>query len=260
MTVFLSKIIGTLVHPLNLAIYLLMFAGILALLRFRRTATVSIVFALAWLTFWSTPFTAEPIYSRWEQQHPPTLPETTPKADWIVILGGGMRGAYRPLRLQADLADASDRVRAGAQLFHAGVAPNVLVTGGSLPWHALGASESEAMQEFLLDLGVPKTAITLEDRSQTTFENAQLSGPILKSHQANRAILVTSAFHMTRSLAVFEKIVPHVQWIPYSTDIKVVPRQRSLIQFLPDTQTLIQSQQYLRERVGHWVYKKRGWI
>lgn len=190
---------------------------------------------------------------------PSHLAGTGASADWIVVLGGGLRGAYRPLRPMADLGDSADRVRASAQLFNAGKSKRILVTGGALPWNALGEAESLGMTQFLIELGVPSAGIWLESESQTTYENALKSAPILTAEPAQTALLVTSAFHMHRSLAVFEKQIPEIQWIPYATDIKVVPRQNSLLRFLPDIYVLTQSQQFLREQVGLWVYKKRNW-
>ena len=87
-----------------------------------------------------------------------------------------------------------------------------------------------------------------------------LSKPLLTELEAQSALLVTSAFHMQRSLAVFENAMPEIKWIPYGTDIQTVQRAPSVIEWLPAVATLRQSQAYLRERVGIWVYGWRDYL
>lgn len=258
MSVLLSKIISTLVHPLNFALYGLLAALVLRAVGWRRLAMTAALVSGLWLWFWSTPFSAEPIIGEWEQRHAPRDIATLPAADWVLVLGGGLMGSAPPVRLRSELGGAADRVWLGAELIKAGVAPRALVTGGTLPWNAQTASESDAMLEFMRALGVPADAVVLESESRTTRENATFSAPLLAG--AARVIVVTSAFHMERSLRTLKKVMPDIEWIGASTDIKVVPRADSLLRFLPDSETLQDAQRYLRERVGIAVYIYRDWI
>ncbi len=260
MSVLLSKILSTAIHPLNFTLYLLIAAGLARWMGLRKLSGLASVFAIAWLWFWSAPYTAEPILSQWEQRHPPTLTELAPTADLIYVLGGGVSGASIPSRPEPELGGASDRVWAGARLYQAGKAPMVMVSGGTMAWRGITRSEAEGMSLFLSDLGVPVADQILESASQTTYENAIQSRPLIEALGATRVLLVTSAFHMQRSLAVHQAAMPNIEWIPFSTDIKVVPRQASLMQWLPAIDVLESSQQYLRERVGIWVYAMRGWL
>lgn len=258
MSVLVSKVVSTLIHPLNLALYGWLFALLLLALGWRRLAWLGAGVATLWLAFWSTPYLAEPILTDWEQRHAPTLAEFAPTADAIVVLGGGVRGAAPPIRPYPDLGDASDRVWTGARLWHAKKAPKLIVTGGRLPWTGKTRDEASGMLDFLSELGVPKDAVLLESDSQTTFENALKTAPMMEQLQAKSAILVTSAFHMERSLRTYQKAMPEVNWIPFATDVQIVPRQPSPIQYLPNAHTLLSSQQYLREQVGIWVYQYQG--
>ena len=260
MTVLLSKILSSVIHPLNFAIYGLIFAGLLRLVRFRKLASVAGVVSVAWLTFWSTPIFVERTLMAWEQQYAPTLPELAADADIIVVLGGGLQGASKPERPTPDLGEAADRMWAGAKLYNAGKAPKVLLTGGSQPWNGLTTSEADGMADLMISFGVAKGDLILEDQSQNTYENAVLSEPFLTKLEVQSALLVTSAFHMQRSIAVFEKAMPGIQWIPYGTDIQTVQRAPSVIEWLPAVGTLRQSQAYLRERVGIWVYGWRDYL
>lgn len=260
MSVFLSKVLSTLVHPLNLALYGLAFALLLRLIGFKRLALVGAVICFAWLYAFSTPFVAEKVFSPWEQQYENLPAEAHSQSDLIVVLGGGMRSEFAGLRAMPDLGDSADRVWHGAELLKAKKAPKILLTGGRLPWHSLGGTEADAMRTFLSALGVNATQVMIEGASQTTYENARLSQPIISKMGVRRAHLVTSGFHMNRSIRVFEKAMPDVEWIPAPTDIRITPRQNSVLRFLPEIDALTLSQMYLRERVGIWVYARRNWL
>ena len=260
MSVLLSKILSSAIHPLNFALYLLIASALVRRIGFRRIAWLSATAACAWLWFWSTPYFAEPILMRWEQRYPTIETSRAEQADLILVLGGGIKGTAPGIRAEADLGDAADRVWAGARLYREGKAPKILVSGGTQPWLGQTTSEADGMSRFLTDLGVPADKVVLESDSQTTYENAVRSAPIIRMMGAQRVLLVTSAFHMQRSLATHQTLMPQIEWIPFSTDVKVVPRQASLLQWLPSVDVLESSQQYLRERVGIWVYRYRGWL
>ena len=68
-----------------------------------------------------------------------------------------------------------------------------------------------------------------------------LSKPFLTELEAKSALLVTSAFHMQRSLAVFEKAMPEIKWIPYGTDIQTVQRAPSVIEWLPAVERFVKA-------------------
>jgi len=76
-----------------------------------------------------------------------------------------------------ELFDSSDRVWHAARLFHRGLAPRIIVSGGSF-LVATGQApptqtEALAMRQFLVALGVPESAIVMEGKSLNTIENMQ---------------------------------------------------------------------------------------
>ena len=109
--------------------------------------------------------------------------------DTIVVLGGGM-DADGTLHQSTVI-----RVEKGVSLFAQGIAPHIHFTGGV----AAGGTMSAGAQMAILaqSLGVPTTAITHEDLSQSTLQNALFS----REHLSNskRIILVTEGFHLARS-------------------------------------------------------------
>jgi uncharacterized SAM-binding protein YcdF (DUF218 family) len=78
------------------------------------------------------------------------------------------------------------------------VAPVILVTGGK-PEH--GLSEAEVIARCLVELGVPRERLILEQASRSTWENALYSAPMLRGYP--RVLLVTQGFHARRARRVF---------------------------------------------------------
>lgn len=117
--------------------------------------------------------------------------------DAIVVLGGAIAPAAPPLIMEPDLTEAADRIWQAARFYHAGVAPMIIVSGGSLnnQQGGLATSEAEAMRRFLLDLGVPDKAIVSEGKSLNTIENI---GNVRALIKGGRVIIITSAFHVPR--------------------------------------------------------------
>jgi uncharacterized SAM-binding protein YcdF (DUF218 family) len=101
-------------------------------------------------------------------------------------------------------------------LYKAGKAPLVIVSSGAFPRHKKGLPEALAMQQLLSEWGVPQAAIVNETDSQNTFDNAVFTSRILDQRGLKTILLVTSALHMRRALAVFLSL--GINAIPVATD------------------------------------------
>ena len=120
--------------------------------------------------------------------------------DAIVVLGGGIAPAAPPERDFPSLSDGSDRIWYAARLYKQGVAPRIIVSGGGfLAEHGPAATEAEAMRVFLIDLGVPDSAIVNEGKSVNTIENIR---NVREMVQDKPVALVTSGYHMPRALRI----------------------------------------------------------
>jgi uncharacterized SAM-binding protein YcdF (DUF218 family) len=96
------------------------------------------------------------------------------------------------------------RVRRAADLFFQGYAKHLVLTGGvgSYP-----PAESIAASEYAEKLGVPRTAIRVETRSQNTIENARYARDVIGS---KRVLVVTDAYHVLRCRLIFGRYFPEV--------------------------------------------------
>ena len=158
------------------------------------------VLATVWLYFCATEFGASQLLEPLEAAYPAFADEELAKADAIVVLGGGVSGETR-YGLGGDLNQAADRLWRGAELYLAGKAPVMVLSGGAVL--AGGPPEAALMAQKLRGLGLPDTAWIEESRSRTTRENAQYSRAVLADKGVHHILLVTSASHMRRAAAVF---------------------------------------------------------
>jgi uncharacterized SAM-binding protein YcdF (DUF218 family) len=249
----ISKLLTLLIYPLTLCLMLVPI-GLLIRRRWPRLAGVCWVSGLGWLLLWSLPVPSYLLSASLEQRNAPVAPTDLPVVEAIVVLGGGVQED----RYGVNLKDPADRVWFGAKLFHAGRAPLVILTGGNS--EELGSlwPEAPAMAAFIKDLGVPQDSILLESASRTTRENAVNTQRLLNERGIKRILLVTSAQHMPRALATFRKL--GIDVTPAPTDFDASPPTGSLLlRWLPSTEELGRSSRALKEVIGLWVYRLRGW-
>jgi uncharacterized SAM-binding protein YcdF (DUF218 family) len=263
MFLFLSKLIPLLFYPLGATCFLLFVALGLWWINSKWTP-VTVGAALMILLLSSNAWTTNWLAQSLEWQN---IPKTAlPTADAIVILGGATRSQAYP-RPDVDLADSGDRVWYGATLYRAGKAPKIIVSGGRIAWKGSGTPEAEDLTKLLVAMGVPPLDIIPESNSFNTRDNAVNVQKILKERDFKRILLVTSAMHMPRSMAIFKKI--GIDAIAAPTDYRISQleldepnsqTEASILSFLPSEDCLSLTTQAIREYIGIFVYKLRGWL
>jgi uncharacterized SAM-binding protein YcdF (DUF218 family) len=244
----LSELVVFLISPLGVAI-LLLCLGLWGLFTDRKLfARFLISFTLIWLYFWSLPITNHWFSEQIMAAYPYSPAERLPKAQAIVVLGGGVKPANTTYP-QPDMNASADRVWFASQLFQAKKAPMILLVGGLTPEGSL-YTEAEAMRRLLLDLGVPEKAIVLEKSSLNTRQNAILSYTLLHQRDINHILLVTSAMHMQRAEIEFKR--QGFEVTPAATDYDIEPIL-GLKPYLPNASALHRNTQALKELVGQLV-------
>lgn len=246
-----EKILTALVLPPGGLLLLAAFALLLAWRGWRSGPWLGGAALLAlWLL--ATPAVSDLLRFSLERRFPPQDPALMPTADAIVVLGGGLSPPNRR-NPSPDLGRAADRYWHAFRLWRAGRAPEILISGGALPWTDASASEAEAAVDLLVDFGMPARRVLLEPGSLNTRQNADLSAEILRGRGATRILLVTSALHMRRALAHFERTGLEV--IPAATDHEVADQPPGLLRWLPDSEALDGSRRALKEYLGHALGK-----
>lgn len=248
-----SKLVQPLLWPMNIAM-LLLAASLVALCWDRKRLAFRLTFgATAILFFCSLPVTARWLLGSLESIYPIVPVGESAKADAIVVLGTTVWARQSP-RVEIEEAGGS-RLIPGARLFRAGKAPHIVVSSGVRYATRPGEwrTESEDMRDFLLMESVPAAAIVEENHSRNTDENARYTADIFRERGWKTAIVVTSAFHMRRSMAMFRKYgIAVTQAFP--TEPKIAGERR-LSDWMPDLMSLQSTTLAIRERVGYWVYR-----
>jgi uncharacterized SAM-binding protein YcdF (DUF218 family) len=201
MTIFvlLKYLTLLLLPPASLFIGLLI-ALALKVLKFRRLALLVAVLSLAEILVLSFPPVSDGMLGALEDRAR-AAERVSPRCCYkaIVLLGGGIQPAVPPYLPFPSLNPSADRIWLAARLYHEGVAPIIVVSGGNFlaAQGAPATTEAEAMRVFLVALGVPSDAIVSEGRSLNTIENMRFVRAIVHD---DRVALVTSAYHMPRAL------------------------------------------------------------
>jgi len=120
-------------------------------------------------------------------------------ADLIIVLGNAIHDSQTR-------HDAELRASHAADLFHRGLAPHIICTGGYT--HRQKQSEASFLAERLMQNGVPQTAITLEESSSTTVGNARHCRAIVEARNAQSIVVVTSLYHVPRAELIFRAVYP----------------------------------------------------
>lgn len=249
----LSKILNFLVFPLSLGLLLLLAS---ALLRRRSRA--------AWALFWggfgvlylcSIQPVANALLAPLEG---PFRGQPEPRqAGAIVVLGGLSElgsDAYGPL----DFNENADRFFAALTLARRIPGSMLVFSGGSGALFDQVHSEAPSLARAAEALGFPPDRILTEPHSRNTHENAVFTARLLADGKLQPVVLVTSAFHMHRSLGCFRAAGLTV--IPYAVDFRGRSGLGGPLFFVPDYVHLVNSTMAIKEYIGLAIYRLRGYV
>jgi len=258
----LYKLVKYGIYPLIwLSLFLVALAFLVAFpispqrLRWIRYLAVSSLFIVY---IFGSPVSSRLMLGLIEQRAPLFDPATTKRFDAIVVLGGGVAGKGT-LRPSNELSPSSlERTICGADLFAHGFAPRIIFAGGDASIFGEGPKEGAEMKRLALRLGVPEAAITVEDRSRTTYENAVETKRIMGN---GSILMVTSALHIPRALGLFHK--QGLDTVPYPCGYYVQDRLEDEIvsdpfDLLPEVEALQKTTLAINETAGTLVYRAIG--
>ena len=269
MSVAINHAISALINPLAIALVAL-FLGIIFCRR--MVGKLLLILAFGVLVTFSLPV-VEARMGLWLEGDYPARNEAVleGKYDAIVVLGGGMysdkiidesdlemvewrkrvekEGGLMP---HPDMNAGADRVWAGARLYHAGVAPKIIITGVGCQYSTI---------PLLKDLGVPEAAIVPLIGPGNTEEEAKAVAEVLKAAEGTRprVVLVTSAWHMRRAALLFRQGADYFDFTPIAADHMAStfygPMHRfELKDLVPSTTALDHNNTYFKELFAYCCY------
>lgn len=198
----LSKAVGFFAVPSNVIASLAVLGLVLIVFRRPTGAIVAAVASVALVAAALTPL-GNMLLTPLEQRFP-AMRFPDDGIDGIIVLGGSYDSqstAYlstilleedtEPMAVMADLARRYPRAR-------------IIFSGGTDP-SSPGPSEAAFAKQYFVSFGIAADRISIEGRSLTTAENARFTANLIHPSPQSRWLLVTSAYHMPRSMGTFRR-------------------------------------------------------
>jgi uncharacterized SAM-binding protein YcdF (DUF218 family) len=203
--------------------------------------------------FFSNSFIYNKISNKWNISHE----LTTNKFDYGILLGGMI--SLNSTENNIEFLKNNDRLLNTIDLYNKGVINNILITGASGSMKS-EMKESLILKKFLKETGIPSRKIIIEQKSKNTNENAVYSEQKLTEIHPNKNInclIITSGYHMRRSLACFKKTNLNVE--PFSKKLEVSHFDLEQL-ILPQSNILFNWKVLLHEIVGYFTYLAVGYV
>jgi uncharacterized SAM-binding protein YcdF (DUF218 family) len=241
----IKKIIGFLAYPVGTSMLMSTLGLVIWARKPKSKAGVAlIVGGLAWLLVMGNPTVSVYLLEALENRagdyaEPAHLIQKGVK--YIVVLGGDTR-AGDVSNVDRAATTSLLRVMEAVRLWKQAPGTVIVCSGGSVQAGVIPTAQ--AMAAVAEDMGVPKTAIVLEDKSWDTDEEAKLLAPTLGKKPF---ALVTSAHHMLRSDMIFRRMGLNPIPAPCDFEARKGPRP---VRLIPAAAGLMQTQKVIHEYLG----------
>jgi uncharacterized SAM-binding protein YcdF (DUF218 family) len=202
---YASKILWFFATPSNLLIVLIVMGALLATTRrFRRAgASLALIVGLGTIVAGLSPISSYlmlPLENRF-----PAFRDDGRPVTGIILLGGSVEAEKSLSRHMLIANEAAERVLGTIALAHLYPRARILISSGSGSLLQNAPAEAPVIADYFKAIGIDPARVMIEDRSRTTFENAVFSRALADPKPGERWLLVTSAWHMPRSVGVFRK-------------------------------------------------------
>jgi uncharacterized SAM-binding protein YcdF (DUF218 family) len=252
---FLSKTLSYLLKPLVIICFGLVLSVWVKNPRWKKRL---LMIATVMLLFFSNEFILNEAMRAWEVKVTP-FQELHQKYEFAVLLCGVAKSEVGP-KDRIYIGSAADRINHTLQLYKLGFVKKILISGGSGRLIDTGDREAAELSSLLQLMGVPASDILIENNSRNTHESAVEVRNILQPITTpSQCLLVTSANHMRRSAACFEKVGwPMDQ---FSTDFLSHYRKFTFdVLFIPKMEAFTSWHVLLKEWVGYAAYWVAGYV
>ncbi|MCA1959175.1 MAG: YdcF family protein [Desulfomonile sp.] len=240
----LKKIIVLFLFPVPVVLFLALAA--LVFWRRRSPAFLLVFTSLAWLAVTAFPLTGLRLIAGLEDEAGPYADPaalSTKGVRYVVVLSGDFHEGE--ISSVDRLGCSVVRLIEGIRLWKGVPGSKLVLTGGMIPGLSEDVSIAKALADVSLQFGVPREALVLEDASWTTEDQAKLVAPIVGKEPF---ALVTSAYHMPRSLMLFR--YQGVSPIPAPADFKAKKIKLNYSTLIPQARGLEMTQIAQKERLA----------
>jgi uncharacterized SAM-binding protein YcdF (DUF218 family) len=241
--------------PLVVVCLLLLASVILTNLKWKK---ICFRIGLALLILFSNEFIANELMKIWEIPATP-FNEVKKPYDWGIVLTGVTKAEMVP-NDRVYFKQGADRVVHTVWLYKLGLIKKVLVSGGSSRLLEIDMREADEVKRAMLVMGVPESDILIENQSRNTHESAEAVVQMMQDTvSASQCVLITSAFHLRRSLACFKKEGWELD--AFSTDFLTHKRKYTLdVILVPKLESWNIWNHLVKETLGYISYWIVGYI
>jgi uncharacterized SAM-binding protein YcdF (DUF218 family) len=208
----LSKLIWIFAQPLSLAFFSAVLAALFSFAGWQRLGgSAAMVSALVlFVTLYTT--AGSMALQALEARYP--KPGADPDGlSCMIVLGGVFESEVTAARGGFELNQSADRFVEAARLALKYPQARILVSGGDGSFSGTYEGEAEASERFFSAFNIAADRLIKENTSRTTYENTMNTRELLQSMGLQDCTLITSAFHMPRSIALFRKAgIPVTPW------------------------------------------------
>jgi uncharacterized SAM-binding protein YcdF (DUF218 family) len=201
----LAKVLGFFALPSNVFVALGLIGILLQATRFARVGLKLAGACLVLLALFGWTPLGNMLILPLEQRFPAWNEGAGHPPDGIVVLGGVFDTPVSQARGEIALTDAAERVTVVAELARAYPNARIVFSGGSGRLLLQEAPESDLAVRMFATLGIPASRVAVDERARDTLENAVFSKTIAAPKPGERWLLVTSAYHMPRSIGAFRR-------------------------------------------------------
>jgi len=217
----------------------------------RRLVAAATAIILLFSLFPVSSFLLIPLENRFPIAEP--LPENI---DGVIVLGGAESPIITQSREQANLVDSAERLTTFVSLARRFPDAKLVYAGGQ---GAIGAQEYKSAYTarlFFEQMGLDPDRVMFDSQSRNTLENAQNALQLAEPQKGEKWVLITSAWHLPRSVGIFRKLGWQV--IPYPVDFKTTGKFELNLRIPPGLSTTLAVSNVMYEWIGLVYYSLMG--
>jgi uncharacterized SAM-binding protein YcdF (DUF218 family) len=172
------------------------------------------------------------------------------------VLLTGMTNTLKEPKDRVYFNQNADRLLQSVMLFEQGIIDTLYISGGGATALRKDLQESRVLLSYLESINFPVNRVVMEDQSRNTVESARFANDFISKQ--NKVLLITSASHMPRAKACFEKEGFTIQ--AYPTVFLTNDEMISPSMFLPSADALLKWNILFKEWMGYSAYWAAGYL
>nr|WP_210278982.1 MULTISPECIES: YdcF family protein [unclassified Rhizobium] len=230
-----------------MAFLFVLLAFIAALLRWSATVIVSSLLSvlILFVSLYTTAgaYVVQGLEERFP--HPATDPADL---KCMIVLGGATQNEVTTARGGYEFDSAGDRLVEALRLSQKYPQARIVISGGDGSIGGTYEGDAVISERFFTALGIPRDRMVADTTSRTTFENAVNTKELLAQNGLSNCLLITSGFHMPRSMGIFRR--QGIDVVPWPVDYRSTGKETPGLDFTQPSRNAQLLATGLREWVG----------